>query len=213
MHTCTGGQFDFMSCKYVIINVTSQLIKRKLLIIYIHQAQTRPSWNTILKYTSLILLVIQNTFVVLLLRYSRTMDSTRYLTSTAVVITEIQKFIACFFLVLHGQGWKLMPTLKLLKYEIIEKYHETLKVSIPSFLYTVQNNLIYVALSNLDAATFQVSSLSHPLCPSALSLSPSLSLSFLLSFPLSLSLSLSLRLSLRLSLSLSLSTKEFITNI
>ena len=116
-----------------------------------------PSSNTILKYTSLLLLVIQNTVVVLLLRYSRTMEGPRYLTSTAVVITEIMKFVACFFLVLHGNGWKLMSTLRLLKYEIIEKYDETLKVSIPSFLYTVQNNLIYVALSNLDAATFQVS--------------------------------------------------------
>ncbi len=84
------------------------------------------------------------------------MEGPRYLTSTAVVITEIMKFIACFFLVLIGNRWRLMQTLRLLKYEIIEKYDETLKVSIPSFLYTVQNNLIYVALSNLDAATYQV---------------------------------------------------------
>lgn len=33
---------------------------------------------------------------------------------------------------------------------------EILKVSVPSFLYVVQNNLLYLALSNLDAVTYQV---------------------------------------------------------
>ena len=110
-----------------------------------------------LKYISLLLLIVQNTTVVLLMRYSRTMSGPRYLTSTAVVIAEIMKFVTCFFLVLHGNQWALLDTLRLLRYEIIEKYTETLKVSIPSFLYTLQNNLIYISLNYLDAATFQVS--------------------------------------------------------
>lgn len=34
--------------------------------------------------------------------------------------------------------------------------HEMLKLCVPSFLYTVQNNLLYLALTNLDAATYQI---------------------------------------------------------
>ena len=33
---------------------------------------------------------------------------------------------------------------------------EVLKLSVPSFLYTVQNNLLYFALKHLDAAPYQV---------------------------------------------------------
>lgn len=40
--------------------------------------------------------------------------------------------------------------------EIIQKPVDTALLLIPSGLYTIQNNLLYVALSNLDAATYQV---------------------------------------------------------
>jgi len=43
-----------------------------------------------------------------------------------------------------------------LRQEIMHKPIETLKLAIPSGIYTLQNNLLYVALSNLDAATYQV---------------------------------------------------------
>jgi UDP-sugar transporter A1/2/3 len=42
---------------------------------------------------------------------------------------------------------------------------EMMKISVPSLVYTVQNNLLYFALSHLDAATYmvcyQVSSYRH----------------------------------------------------
>ena len=43
-----------------------------------------------------------------------------------------------------------------IKDEVFSQPLEILKLSVPSFLYTVQNNLLYYALSHLDAATFQV---------------------------------------------------------
>lgn len=49
----------------------------------------------------------------------------------------------------------------LLKGEIVNKPVETMKLAIPAGIYTLQNNLLYVALSNLDAATYQVTVLIH----------------------------------------------------
>lgn len=45
---------------------------------------------------------------------------------------------------------------RLLKEEIVNKPLETMKLAIPAGIYTLQNNLLYVALSNLDGATYQV---------------------------------------------------------
>jgi UDP-sugar transporter A1/2/3 len=66
------------------------------------------------------------------------------------------KFFLCIGVVFHQVN--LSP--KALYNEI---YHHTygspdemIKLTVPSFLYTVQNNLLYLALTNLDAATYQI---------------------------------------------------------
>lgn len=40
--------------------------------------------------------------------------------------------------------------------DVFSKPMELVKTSVPSLLYTIQNNLLYFALSHLDACTFQV---------------------------------------------------------
>ena len=110
------------------------------------------------KYLSLLVLVVQNTALVLTMRYSRTVTTgPMYLASTAVVLTELLKFIICVSMIFHSSDYDAARTITLLKTEIIDKKSETLRLSVPSVLYTIQNNLLYIALSHLDAATFQVS--------------------------------------------------------
>ena len=43
-----------------------------------------------------------------------------------------------------------------IKVEMIDKPMDCLKLLIPSLLYTLQNNLQFIALSNISAAVFQV---------------------------------------------------------
>uniref|UniRef100_UPI0037E96D5C solute carrier family 35 member A3b n=1 Tax=Semicossyphus pulcher TaxID=241346 RepID=UPI0037E96D5C len=111
-----------------------------------------------LKYVSLGVLVLQTTSLVLTMRYSRTLkeDGPRYLASSAVVSAEVLKILACTLLVFMENNCSLRAMNQLLKEEIVNKPVETLKLAIPSGIYTLQNNLLYVALSNLDAATYQV---------------------------------------------------------
>ncbi|XP_070775262.1 solute carrier family 35 member A3b [Enoplosus armatus] len=111
-----------------------------------------------LKYMSLGVLVLQTTSLVLTMRYSRTLkeDGPRYLASSAVVSAEVLKILACTLLVFMENNFSVRAMNQLLKEEIVSKPRETMKLAIPAGIYTLQNNLLYVALSNLDAATYQV---------------------------------------------------------
>lgn len=78
-----------------------------------------------------------------------------YASSTAVAVMEGVKLVSCLLVVMFNAGG-LMGLFRALMEEIYMKPEELLKLSVPSLLYTVQNNLLYYALSHLDAATFQV---------------------------------------------------------
>ncbi|KAJ1726030.1 UDP-galactose transporter Gms1 [Coemansia biformis] len=109
-----------------------------------------------LKYVSLVVLTVQNSMLVLIMRYSRVVNDTPYFSSTAVLLSELTKFFICMYLSAKGSiaenGGRL---------ELAHIYNDVLggdswKMLIPAALYTIQNNLQYVAVSLLDAATFQV---------------------------------------------------------
>uniref|UniRef100_A0A667ZMS4 Solute carrier family 35 member A3b n=1 Tax=Myripristis murdjan TaxID=586833 RepID=A0A667ZMS4_9TELE len=116
------------------------------------------SLSTRLKYVSLGVLVVQTTSLVLTMRYSRTLkeDGPRYLASSAVVSAELLKILACTLLVFREHSKYVRALNQVLKEEIVNKPMETMKLAVPAGIYTLQNNLLYVALSNLDAATYQV---------------------------------------------------------
>ncbi|CAG5896962.1 unnamed protein product [Menidia menidia] len=111
-----------------------------------------------LKYMSLGVLVLQTTSLVLIMRYSRTLkeDGPRYLASSAVVLAEVLKIFACTLLVFTENNFSFVAMNLLLKEEIVNKPAEAMKLAVPAAIYTLQNNLLYIALSNLDAATYQV---------------------------------------------------------
>ncbi|KAF9432253.1 hypothetical protein BGZ76_011065 [Entomortierella beljakovae] len=111
-----------------------------------------------MKHLSLVILLLQNSTLALMLRYSRVNvdpEQPMYLASTAVFIAEILKFFTCLF-VLTYKTKSIARTRYILRKDLIEQPKEILKMLVPSGLYALQNNLLFVALSNLEAATFQV---------------------------------------------------------
>uniref|UniRef100_A0A0N4Z347 UDP-N-acetylglucosamine transporter n=1 Tax=Parastrongyloides trichosuri TaxID=131310 RepID=A0A0N4Z347_PARTI len=114
--------------------------------------------NNNLKWISLIVLIVQTTVLVLTLRYSRTQNivGERYLASTAVVSSEILKFIISLIVLWITNNYSFNNVLKELKRDVFNKPFDNIKVGVPALLYVIQNNLLFLALSKLDAATYQV---------------------------------------------------------
>ncbi|KAM4799103.1 UDP-galactose translocator isoform 3-T3 [Callospermophilus lateralis] len=110
-----------------------------------------------LKYISLAVLVVQNASLILSIRYARTLPGDRFFATTAVVMAEVLKGLTCLLLLFAQKRGNVKHLVLFLHEAVLVQYVDTLKLAVPSLIYTLQNNLQYVAISNLPAATFQPS--------------------------------------------------------
>ncbi|CAG0917192.1 unnamed protein product [Notodromas monacha] len=117
--------------------------------------QITRSSNAHLKYLSLLLLTGQNALEGIMVRYSRVRTNDLYITSTATLMVEVAKLFASMMLLAHEEGG-LGPALRVVTEVVQNSPVETLKVALISLVYVIQNNFLFVAASNLDVATFQV---------------------------------------------------------
>jgi len=90
------------------------------------------------------------------MRYARTRPGDMFISTTAVFMSELVKLVTCLGLVWNDEGQSLSRWWDAVDKTIIKQPIDTLKVMVPSFVYLVQNNLLYVAASNLDVATYQI---------------------------------------------------------
>jgi len=118
-------------------------------------ANSISSSYSFMKYVSLVLLTLQNVISILLLRYVRTTTGPRFINSTAVFNSEIQKTIFSILFLIYEER-NILTSLKIIYEKVIKNFKDTFKTGIPALLYTLQNNLLFISISNLDAATFQV---------------------------------------------------------
>ncbi|CAH0514931.1 unnamed protein product [Peronospora belbahrii] len=93
------------------------------------------------------------------MRLSRVGNFSRFNSATAVFVGEMLKLMTCFILLSYEfytlkkpQRRKRMRN----SFRAITNPGELVRMSVPAMLYVVLNNLQYVAVSNLDAPTFQV---------------------------------------------------------
>ncbi|KAL4247303.1 UDP-galactose transporter [Abortiporus biennis] len=132
-----------------------------------------------LKYVSLVTLAVQNAMLTLIMHYSRVSaaPSETYSAASAVLMTELLKgsiSLCVAFTRLDSYSPQYLPNsggaftcaslfnprllfsrFRRLGKEVFRS--DCWKLSIPAILYVIQNNLQFVAVSNLEAATFQVS--------------------------------------------------------
>ena len=106
-----------------------------------------------IKQAVLCTLAVQNACQMLSMRYSRLPSQPKYLTSTAVVSAEVVKIVLSFIILCGQMG---APAIGLVFHSVFVTWQDTLLVGVPAFIYLVQNNLLYVAATHLDAATCQV---------------------------------------------------------
>lgn len=74
----------------------------------------------------------------------------------AVFMAELVKLLTCLVLVFFEEGEDFQRFIKKLHITVVKNYMDTVKICVPSFVYIVQNNLLYLSASHLDAATYQV---------------------------------------------------------
>ncbi|KAK4935661.1 UDP-galactose transporter Gms1 [Elasticomyces elasticus] len=108
-------------------------------------------------------LTVQFSAFILLLHYSRVMptpDGHRYLPSTAIFLVELLKLVVCLTIALYEISLSLpqSTTATVLLGALSNAIFggDSWKIAIPACLWTLANSLQYVAISNLDAATFHV---------------------------------------------------------
>ncbi|XP_006926389.1 CMP-sialic acid transporter isoform X1 [Pteropus alecto] len=89
------------------------------------------------------------------LRYTRTSDKELYFSTTAVCITEVIKLLLSVGILAKETG-SLGRFKTSLRENVLGSPRELMKLSVPSLVYAVQNNMAFLALSNLDAAVYQV---------------------------------------------------------
>ncbi|XP_062857105.1 CMP-sialic acid transporter [Trichomycterus rosablanca] len=105
-------------------------------------------------YCLTVMTLVAATYTIVL-RYTRTVQTELYFSTTAVCLTEVIKLFLSIGMLTRESGGvsRFMATVE---EHIFRSPVELLKLSVPSVVYAIQNNMAFIALSNLDAAVYQV---------------------------------------------------------
>ncbi|EKX52627.1 hypothetical protein GUITHDRAFT_101787 [Guillardia theta CCMP2712] len=114
--------------------------------------------NQLIKAAALVGLVFQNTSLILFMKQASitpSEDGKKALTTTVVVMVEFFKITACILEIAYRRR-KSGGLISEIREEIVGKPRETMMLLVPAFMYLAQNNLLFIAVANLEAVVYQV---------------------------------------------------------
>ncbi|XP_074166432.1 CMP-sialic acid transporter [Sminthopsis crassicaudata] len=118
-------------------------------------AAPRENVSLLFKLYCLTVMTLVAAAYIIALRYTRTTDKELYFSTTAVCISEVIKLLLSVGILAKETG-SVDRFKTSLKENVLGSPKELMKLSVPSLVYAVQNNMAFLALSNLDAAVYQV---------------------------------------------------------
>lgn len=112
------------------------------------------------KYAALVFVVLHQTAAVFTMRHSQASRKASgrppYLSTVTVFTTEVAKLVGSFIIVAIEEGGPIAAV-----HTVVDSFQgsltELLRLTVPALLYSVQNNLLFVALAHLTAAVYTVS--------------------------------------------------------
>ncbi|CEG37693.1 udp-n-acetylglucosamine transporter [Plasmopara halstedii] len=109
-----------------------------------------------MKHLSFIMLVLQNTALSIVSKYSRANNGPKYRPSTVVLLVELLKFVLCCFMLYKIKRGNLKATMLTLQIEVFADKKGLTKMTVLAFLYALQNMFALVAYDYVDVATYQI---------------------------------------------------------
>uniref|UniRef100_A0A7E4VAM4 UDP-galactose transporter n=2 Tax=Panagrellus redivivus TaxID=6233 RepID=A0A7E4VAM4_PANRE len=111
---------------------------------------------TVYKYLGIALLTLQQTSMPLMGRAARYREESEvFITTVNVFMMDVIKLVVCSTILIVSEG-SIEKYVTALKSALFDDYVETVKIWVPAIIYILQNNLYYVALTNLEPSTFCV---------------------------------------------------------
>jgi len=109
-----------------------------------------------IKTASLVVITVQNCSLMMVTSYSLASTGPKYLHSTAVAAGELVKTLVVLLVLMRRNGPRGMLTA--INQDVCGRDSRTMRYAVPALFYTVQNNLWYHAMANLDSVTAAVMS-------------------------------------------------------
>ncbi|KAJ0405787.1 hypothetical protein P43SY_003637 [Pythium insidiosum] len=109
-----------------------------------------------IKQLSFVMLVVQNTALGIVSKYSRLVAGPKYKPGTVILLVEMLKFLLCFLVLFKLKKGSVPESMRTLRFEVFADWSGLKKMVVLAFLYAMQNIVALFAYDYVDVATYQI---------------------------------------------------------